>query len=74
MEAYPVVFINQNHFSYQLCGLPFLSIAAGMAISYITNNQLTTLSKHVRIPYIEPPGGTPVDSPEASLKVALLGM
>lgn len=45
-----------------------------MVICVISMDKMTQLSKHIRIPYVEPPGGTPVDSPEAGLKVVLIGM
>ena len=72
-ECYPVVFITQNHFEYQLGGLPFLGILAGMLVCFMVTDRLTQWSRHVHIPFVDPPEtGTPVDAPEAGFKVVLI--
>ncbi|THH03145.1 hypothetical protein EW145_g6492 [Phellinidium pouzarii] len=88
-EAYPVVFVEQNHadpltlsltflsfqnhISFQLGGLPFLGIMVGMFLCLLTMGIATQYTRRITIPFIDPPGvGTPVDAPEAGLKVALL--
>ncbi|KAL5520625.1 hypothetical protein ACEPAF_2626 [Sanghuangporus sanghuang] len=72
-EAFPIVFVEQNHFQFQLGGLPFIGITLGMIICVATTDKLTRMSRHVKLPFIDPPGvGTPADAPEAGLKVVLI--
>ncbi|PAV19830.1 MFS general substrate transporter [Pyrrhoderma noxium] len=72
-EAYPVVFVDQNNFEFQLAGLPFLAIYLGMFICVISTDILTQKSRHVEIPFVDPPHtGTPSQAPEAGLKVVLI--
>ncbi|KLO12517.1 MFS general substrate transporter [Schizopora paradoxa] len=71
-EAFPVVFVEQNHIPFQLGGLPFTGITIGMLICVFTTDVATRLSKRVTIPFIDPPVvGTPVTAPEAGLKAIL---
>ncbi|TDL20718.1 MFS general substrate transporter [Rickenella mellea] len=71
-EAYPAVFITQNKIPFQLGGLPFLGITIGMVITMLMYPASIKISKKIQIPFIDPPTGTPPDSPEALLKVVLL--
>ena len=65
--------LSQNHFDFQLGGLPFISITLGMVICVATTDKLTRMSRHVKLPFIDPPGvGTPAEAPEAGLKVVLI--
>ena len=72
-EVFPDVFVVQKEVPYQLGGLPFLGIVIGMFIALATMPLAVRLTKNIQIPFVDPPGGTPIDSPEATLKVALLG-
>ncbi|KAH8112349.1 MFS general substrate transporter [Phellopilus nigrolimitatus] len=72
-EAFPVVFIEQNNIPFQLGGLPFLGITLGMLVCVLTMDTATQHSRRITIPFVDPPGsGTPVDAPEAGLKVVLI--
>ena len=43
-----------------------------MVIYLLVTDKLTQLSRHVNIPLIDPPSGTPVDAPEAGFKVVII--
>ena len=62
----------QNHFKFELGGLPFLAVTIGMLICLLTMAPVSAHARRIHIPGIDPPGGTPPDSPEAGLKVALI--
>lgn len=67
------MFIVQKHVPYQLGGLPFLGIVIGMFLALATMPLAVRLTRNLNIPFVDPPGGTSIESPEATLKVALLG-
>lgn len=69
----PILIATKNHFEFQLGGLPFLGILGGMIICLLITDRLTQLSRHVSIPFVDPPvNGTPAHAPEAGLKVVLI--
>ncbi|KAI0761318.1 hypothetical protein BD413DRAFT_495770 [Trametes elegans] len=70
-DVYPVVFIEQRHIPFQLCGLLFLSVSLGMVISVFLFEPLVRLSERVHIPLIER-RDHPLPMEDTHLKVVIL--
>ena len=64
--------MSQNHFAFELGGLPFIGVTIGMLVCFLSISPVTARVRRIRILKIDLPGGTPPEAPQAGLKVALL--
>ncbi|KAI0063445.1 MFS general substrate transporter [Artomyces pyxidatus] len=69
-EAYPVVFIEQHHIPFRLCGLLFIPIPIGMVLVTAPYSQLTRLFARLPLPGIERKDGV-LHPAESRLKLVL---